>query len=582
MLYPQSNAFRQSIALSDLWDFRADPEGTGEAAGWGKGFSDGQPITVPGSWNEQLAEVYNYWGDAWYQTRFALPWGWRDKRIRVRFGSVNYLADVWLNGVKLGQHEGGHLPFDFDVTPCLKDEENRLVVRVNGDLRPERVPPGNVPDDRLDSFVHTDQYPRNSYDFFPFCGIHRPVLLYAVSPQAINDLAVATTMGGSDGLVHVTVERASDGPATVRLTLTGHGVEIVEEAAVTGAAVEMTLRVPHAALWSHATPNLYDLTAELVQNGAVIDRYTLPIGIRTVAVQGDKLLLNGEPVMLKGFGRHEDFPVVGRGYMPALIVKDYDLMRWVGANSFRTTHYPYSEPMMDLADRLGFLVIDETPAVGMFHHGDGLAHRMRVWEQQIREMIARDRNHPSVIMWSLANEPHNRRPEARSHFKRMFDVARSLDSTRPVTFATYLGLADQSLEWCDVICLNRYNAWYSQGGQLDLGLRLLSEELDAIYAQFPRPLILSEFGADTVAGMHADPPLMFTEEYQVEMLTRYIRLLNEKPYVVGQHVWNMCDFRTAQSPRRVGGLNLKGVFTRDRRPKMAAHRLRELWRGGAG
>ena len=404
MLYPQSNALRQSLDLSGFWDFRADPDRQGEGAGWGEGFSGGQPITVPGSWNEQLRAVYNYWGDAWYQTRFDRPWGWAGKRVFVRFGSVNYLADVWFNGVRLGQHEGGHLPFEFDITRHLKDESNLLVARENGDLTPERVPSGNVWDERLDSFVRADQSPRTSYDFFPFCGIHRPVLLYAVSPEAMVDLTVVTEIEGASGLVRVRVALTPGGAGTVRLILQGHGAELVEETSVSAPAVELVLEVPNAALWSPQTPDLYSLTAELIQGGAVIDRYTLPVGIRAIAVEGDRLLLNGEPVTLKGFGRHEDFPVVGRGYLPALIVKDYDLLRWVGANSFRTSHYPYSEPMLDLADRLGFLVIDETPAVEMFHHPDGLAHRLEVWEQQIRELIARDKNHPSVIMWSLANE----------------------------------------------------------------------------------------------------------------------------------------------------------------------------------
>jgi len=194
-----------------------------------------------------------------------------------------------------------------------------------------------------------------------------------------------------------------------------------------------------------------------------------------------------------------------------------------------------------------------------------------------RLMIARDKNHPSVIMWSLANEPHSKRPAAKGFFRNLYDLARSLDPTRPVTVVSAVGIGEEAFEFCDVACLNRYFGWYTQPGQLDEGCELLSAELDALHTKFPKPLILSEFGADTIPGHHAQPPEMFSEEYQAEMLARHIEVLDSKPFVVGQHVWNLCDFKTGQAVHRMGGMNLKGVFTRDRRPKLAAHRLRELW-----
>jgi beta-glucuronidase len=573
MLYPQSNPFRQCVSLPEFWDFRFDPENHGVDAGWAEGFDGDRPIAVPASWNDQFEGWRDYLGPAWYQTRFDLPWGWEQRRVLLRFGSVNYLAHVWLNGVPLGQHEGGHLPFEFDVTSHLRPEGNLLVVRVEGELAPDRVPPGNVPSDPLDGFGNIG-YPPTAFDFFPFCGIHRPVLLCAIPHGGITDLTVVTEVERGDGVVRVQPDAAE---AEARFTLHGPGAEI---AAKQVASEEAVLTVPGAALWSPASPTLYSLMVELAGKGGVYDRYTLPIGIRTVAVDGDALLLNGEPVMLRGFGRHEDFPVTGRGLMPAVVVKDYALMRWVGANSFRTTHYPYSEQMMDLADRLGFLVIDETPAVGLFFREEGLEQRLALCRQYVQEMIARDRNHPSVIMWSLANEPHSLRPAAKPFFRDLYDLAKSLDPTRPVTVVSCMGIGEESFEFLDVACLNRYFGWYTQSGQLDEGCALLSAELDALHQKYPKPLILSEFGADAVSGWHAQPPEMFSEEYQAEMIARYIEVLNSKPFVVGQHVWNLCDFKTGQAVHRMGALNLKGVFTRDRRPKLAAHRLRELWGGG--
>lgn len=581
MLYPQSNPFRQSIDLSGFWELCLDPEDTGAADQRFLGFSDGRPAAVPASWNEQFADGRDFLGPAWYQVRFDRPFGWDLARQRafLRFNSVNYLAEVWLNGEKLGAHEGGHLPFEFEVTGQLKPEDNLLVVRVDGNLAPDRVPPGNVrgaPVDNFQNFI--ENLPPASFDFFPYCGIHRPVLLYAVPAGALTDLTVVTDIDGADGIVRAALKRSADGgPATARLALRGHGAEVWAETEI-DAAAQVELTVKDAALWAPGSPNLYDLTVELLRDGQVYDRYQLAVGIRTVQISGDQLLLNGRPVYLQGFGRHEDFPIVGRGLLPALVIKDYALMEWVGANSFRTTHYPYSEQMMDLADRLGFLVIDEIPAVGLFFAEEGLERRLALCRQYIEELVDRDKNHPCVIAWSLANEPHSNRPAAKEFFRSLYDLVKTLDDTRPATVVSYVGINEEAFEFVDFLALNRYNGWYYQSGRLDLGVEKLSNELDALYERYRKPLILSEFGADTVAGHHAQPPEMFSEEFQVEMLEAYIKMLRSKPYVIGEHVWNLCDFKTSQGVVRVNGLNLKGVFTRDRRPKLAAHKLRQLWK----
>jgi beta-glucuronidase len=575
MLYPQSNPFRQFIDLSGFWELRFDPEGQGRQTDWANGFTGARPVAVPASWNDQFAEWRDYLGETWYQTRFDLPWGWDTGRqhITLRFGSVNYLAEVWLNGTRLGKHEGGHLPFSFDLTPHVQPEHNMLVVRVEGELAPDRVPPGNVPPDPKHMFLDQHQnFPPTSFDFFPYCGLHRPVLLTATPLEAITDLTVVTELSGR---VHIKINLTEADATTARFSLNDATVQA--EIPVSGDIAETVLDVPDAALWSPGSPRLYDLTVELIRRGAVCDRYTLPIGIREIKVEGDALLLNGQPVYLQGFGRHEDFPVTGRGYLPAVIIKDYALMKWVGANSFRTTHYPYSEQMMDLADRLGFLVIDETPAVGLFFAEEGLDRRLQLCRQYISELIARDKNHPSVIVWSLANEPHSSVPAAKPFLRDLYDLCKSLDPTRPATLVSYIGTAEESFEFYDVMCLNRYYGWYTESGQLDVGCVNLEAEIEAMHARFRKPFILSEYGADAVLGHHAQPPEMFSEEYQADMLERYSEVLRSKPYVVGEHVWNMCDFKTSQGVRRVGSLNLKGVFTRDRRPKLAAHRLQRIW-----
>ena len=579
MLPPRFNRNRQSFDLSGFWDFRFDPEDLGLQDGWQCGFPGGRPAAVPASWNDQFEEGRDFLGPAWYRTDFDLPWGFTEKRLFLRFDSVNYMAEAWLNGQPLGMHEGGHLPFAFEITPFIRPERNRLVLRVDGRLHFEHVPPGDVTGGPEDFFsTHAGNFPQAQFDFFPYCGIHRPVWLVASPHDGLQDVIVQTEISGSSGRVHVRSERTGDAPTLARCQLEGFGQHAMLETAFSGVAAELVIDVPEAAFWSPAKPHLYDLSVELVQAGVVTDSFRLKTGLRTITVEGDRLLLNDQPVYMKGFGRHEDFPVVGRGYLPALIVKDYALMQWTGANSFRTSHYPYSEQMLDLADQLGFLVIDETPAVGLYFREDGLEKRTVLCRQYVQELVQRDRNHPSVIMWSLANEPHSASSLARPFFEQLYQTAKALDPTRPITLVSFLGAGEQAFEFCEVVCLNRYRGWYSQPGNLDEALPLLSAELDALHAQFGKPLILTEFGADALPGQHAQPPEMFSEEYQADLLERTIQLLRQKPYVVGEHVWNLCDFKTCQGITRAGAINYKGVFTRDRRPKLAAHRLRALWR----
>jgi beta-glucuronidase len=278
-------------------------------------------------------------------------------------------------------------------------------------------------------------------------------------------------------------------------------------------------------------------------------------------------------------------------------VRDYELLRWVGANSYRTSHYPYAEEAMDLADRLGVLVINEIPAVGLDFHAQ--PEQADAWlaqcRQELRELIARDKNHPSTIMWSVANEPnagpllgaadpdHEAVALGTGVFRELYEEARRLDGTRPVTL---VGVQGGPREWhalFDVTCVNRYYGWYTDAGRLDAGVAALATELDEWHEALGKPIIVTEFGADTRAGVHATPPEMWSEEYQVEMLRGYLDVAAARPFVAGMHVWNFADFKTGQGTMRAAGLNHKGVFTRDRRPKMAAHLLRERWTGaGAG
>jgi beta-glucuronidase len=432
--------------------------------------------------------------------------------------------------------------------------------------------------------------PATTYDFYPFAGIHRPVVLYSVPETYIEDVTVVTDIHGANASVKVTVKLNEAATGQGSLQLRGGDAPITGELAFTDGTAEATLAVPGARLWSDKTPYLYDLTVATES-----DSYSLKIGIRTIAVDGGKILLNGQPVQMNGYGRHEDFIASGKGLNLPLIVKDYQLMRWTGANSYRTSHYPYSEEEMQMADREGFLIIDEIPAVSL-QMGDEANNpeRLRMCLQQIEEMIARDKNHPAVVIWCVANEPMPKgfgvgalgdsdtsMEEANLPGKIFLETemarVRELDPTRPVTVVTVMGGPQSWMEKCDVICMNRYWGWYTLGGQLDLARQKLADELDQVWNRFHKPIIMTEFGADTIAGYHGHPNVMWTEEYQADYMRFHLEVAAERDFVAGMQLWNFADFAAVQSIARVGGINHKGVFTRARAPKMAVYVLREFW-----
>ncbi len=588
MLYPVQNGVRNKLDLSGIWDFQIDPQGVGAQQRWAHGLPESRPIAVPGSWNEQYEDLFGYLDLAWYVKKAYIPSGWKGQRIFIRVGSAVYFGTIYVNGVEIGWHEGGHLPFAFEITDHVKwDEENAIAISVENVLKPERVPSGNVPGSAMSMFAST---PRTTYDFYPFAGIHRPVVLYSVPPTYIADITVVTEIAGADGVVKVKAQLSAAATCHGKVRLQGSGDSFSADLVFVDGVVEATLVVSNAHLWSDKDPYLYDLTVATPD-----DAYSLKVGIRTITVEGSRILLNGKPVKLNGFGRHEDFIASGKGLNIPLIVKDYDLMRWTGANSYRTSHYPYSEEEMQIADREGFLIIDEIPAVSLQMADEANSpERLRMCLQQIEEMIARDKNHPAVVMWCVANEPmhagvgvgaigESRQDieEANLPGKRFLDTeitrARELDSTRPVTLVTVMGGPQNWMENCDVICMNRYWGWYTLGGQLDIARMLLEGELDQVWGRFHKPIIMTEFGADTIPGYHGHPSVMWTEEYQADFIRFHLEVAEVREFVAGMQVWNFADFAAVQSIARVGGLNHKGVFTRTRTPKMAAHVLREFW-----
>jgi beta-glucuronidase len=589
MLRPQDTTTRERKPLTGLWRFRLDGAGEGRSAEWfRRPLADAREMAVPASFNDVAdPAVREYFGDVWYQTTVRVPRGWDGQRIVLHFESATHRATVWVNDAEVVSHEGGFTPFEAEVTEHVQaGEEARVTVVVNNTLSFQTIPPGVIED------TSHGRRLRYFHDFFNYAGIHRPVWLYATPHVHLTDITVVTGLDGANGSIEYRAEAQDADGAEVRVVLReAAGVEV---ASSTGAS--STLTVPNVHRWAPGDGYLYDLEVQLVGgDGELLDSYHQSVGVRTVAVDGTRFLINGEPFHFKGFGKHEDIPVIGKGHNDAFLVHDFELLKWVGANSFRTSHYPYAEAVLDYADRQGIVVIDETAAVGLNVNlsvedpdarGSTTFSPERVNDQTreahvqaIRELVARDKNHPSVVLWSIANEPESDTEGAERYFEPLFPLTRELDPTRPVGFANLLtapyGKCRVS-QFGDVVMLNRYYGWYVDTGDLEAAETAWENELRG-WAKEGKPIIITEYGADTYPGLHSLLPEPWSEEYQVAFLEMNHRVFDRFDAVVGEQVWNFADFATISGIARVGG-NKKGVFTRDRQPKAAAHTLRRRWR----
>ena len=586
MLRPYDTATRERKNLDGVWDFRIDHEGAGYAEHWFAGpLPDARAMAVPASFNELVttAKEREFFGDLWYSTRVRVPRGWAGQRISLYVESATHRATVWVNGAEVGSHEGGYLPFELDVTDHVTaGQEVLLTFAVNNTLSFQSIPPGVIEDN------WKGRHQRYFHDFYNYAGIHRSVWLVASPKERIEDVTVVTGFDGDDGLVHIRTE-APAGFTIRNLLADPEGREVT-----TGDGADVTLRVPDVHPWAPGDGYLYQLTVQLLQNGKVADEYPVKVGVRTVEVRGTKFLINGKPFYFTGYGMHEDHAIVGKQHNNALMLRDIACLEWSGANSMRTSHYPYSEDFMDYADRVGLVVIDETPAVGLnMSIGGGIfgtqgyttyspdtvnditqANHAAV----IRDMIARDKNHPSVVLWSIANEPESETEAGEHYFEPLFAEARAADPTRPVGFVNMMVATHGKCrvsQFADVIMLNRYYGWYVFAGDLELAEKAWSKELND-WATDGKPIIITEYGADTLQGLNQMVPQPWSEEYQVEFLKMTSRVFDSIDAVVGEQVWNLADFATTSGITRVGG-NKKGAFTRDREPKAAAHWLRSRW-----
>lgn len=587
MLYPVTNEHRSIIDLNGIWQFKL--EGNQDTIDVTRPLNTDLVMAVPGSYNDQgvTTNIRNHVGNVWYERTFTIPKVLSNERIVLRFGSATHKATVYIDGQEVTSHQGGFLPFEVELNDQFYSGQHRLTVCVNNILDETTLPVGDY-SETTDKDGNLIKKNKPNFDFFNYAGLHRPVKIYTTPRTFIEDIEIIPELKGDIAEVGYTVvTNATVDEVLVRL-IDEEGHIVAETSGFNG-----SIKVEQPHLWEPLNAYLYHLEVTLLDNNQIIDSYAERFGIRSVEVKKGQFLINNRPFYFKGFGKHEDTYYNGRGLNEVVNVMDFNLIKWIGGNSFRTSHYPYSEEMMRLADEQGIVVIDETTAVGVHLNFSTILSGVTLrntfeeigtkeaHESVIKGLIERDKNHACVVMWFIANEPASTEAGAKAYFEPLVHLARACDPQhRPVTIVTILTSQPdtcQVQDLVDVLCLNRYYGWYTQTGDLVAAKEALRTELDGWTEKQPdKPIMFTEYGADTVAGIHAISDELFTEEYQVRYYEANHEVIDEYPQFIGEQTWNFADFETSTDIIRVQG-NKKGIFTRERRPKAVAHYFKKRW-----
>jgi beta-glucuronidase len=570
---------RTTVSLNGAWRVIVDPFDNGRSGF----FRDAKPkdkrdlveysfdaspvINVPGDWNTQRESLMFYEGTVWYKRAF--NYRKRDgKRVFIHFGAVNYQASVYLNGEKLGDHEGGFTGFNFEATSVLKDGENDLIVEVSNVRRADAVP-------------------GIKFDWWNYGGITSDVNLVEVPATFIQDYSVQLDRGSTH---EISGWVRSNGPLSkheVTIQIPEAGIDFKAPTNADGSAsfkfdasVLACGKKPAKdcsaplKLWSPENPKLY----RVVVSGEA-DSVSDEIGFRTIEVQGAKILLNGKPIFLRGISMHEEAPFrEGRAFSPEDAATLLGWVKDLGCNFVRLAHYPHNENEIRLADRMGLLVWSEIPVYWDIDWGNPAT--LANAEAQLRDMIARDHNRAAVILWSISNETPVK-PERLTFLRQLAQDARDLDSTRLITSALnhvegsgsdVRALVDPFGDVLDVLGLNEYLGWY--GGR--------PEDADKLQwkSSWEKPLIVSEFGGGAVYGRHGDADERWTEEYQENLFQHQLGMVERMPNLAGLTPWVLMDFRSPL--RMLPGVqdyhNRKGLISNRGQRKLAFYVLQNFYR----
>lgn len=527
-------------SLDGVWQFRPDPQDRGELEGWHLREMPGwKQVTVPHTWQVD-AETAGYQGAAWYRRVFEAPPAWNGKTVRVEFEAVYHTATVWVNGRKVGSHLGkGYTAFTCDITAALRPGPNVLAVRADNRFNDLMLPRGS------------------SYDWTQDGGIIRPVSLLVTPPVYIERVdvdAVPDLATGNARLdVRVVVHNSSRGPASVQPTweaaeddtdaVVSRQRRAVAATVPPGAssviAMPATLQAPR--LWHFDHPNLYRLTASV--NG---HEFTTVFGVRSVQVRSGGLYLNGERVWLMGAermaGSHPDY---GMAEPASWIEHDHRDMKELNT-VFTRVHWPQDRRVLDFCDREGILIQEEVPTWGPKTFGSKpVAEIVDNGLEQLREMIHRDRNHPSVFAWGLCNEVNGQNPTSQEFIRRMYDEARQIDPNRLRTYASHSLHKTPERDasgMMDFISCNEYYETWNRGTVADL-----ERTLDAIHAAFPdKMVVISEYGMCECNPRHTggDPR-------RIDILERHTSVFRRRPWIGGAIFFDYNDYRTHMGDKGV-------------------------------
>jgi beta-glucuronidase len=555
---------RTTVSLNGAWHAIVDPFDNGRSGLFRDekprsksdrveySFDSSPVLSVPGDWNTQREQLMFYEGPVWYRREFNYHQR-PNERVFVYFGAANYQSTVYLNGEKLGAHEGGFTAFNFEATSLLREGDNFLIVEVNNVRRADGVP-------------------ALKFDWWNYGGITRDVMLVEVPATFIQDYSVQLVRSSQNEIAGWVQLNGTQGGQKIRLEIPEAGVhETLTGNAEGRASFHFTAKLE---LWSPEHPKLYDV---MLSSGddVIHDR----IGFRTIEVQGANILLNGKPIFLRGISMHEEAPFrEGRAFSPE---DAQTLLGWVkdlGCNFVRFAHYPHNENEIRLADRMGLMVWSEIPVYWDIDWTNPAT--LASAEAQLRDEIARDHNRASVILWSVANETPVK-PERLTFLTQLVKDARELDSTRLITSALNhtenTGADERTLndplgDVLDVVGLNEYLGWY--GGR--------PEDADRMQwkLKWNKPLIVSEFGGGAVFGRHGDADEIWTEEYQENLYQHQLGMVERMPNLAGMTPWVLMDFRSPL--RMLPGVqdyhNRKGVISNRGQKKLAFYTLQKFYK----
>ena len=514
-------------------------------------FDESPTLQVPGDWNSQEEKLLYYEGTIWYKKSFDYSKKEKANRVFVHFGAVNYIAEVYLNGEKLGVHEGGFTPFNFEVTNILKGKNNYLVLKVDNTRFKEAVPTINT-------------------DWWNYGGITRDVNLVELPPIFIQDYFIQLKKGTQD---HITgFIQLSDNIKNTNVKIQIPELNFSKKINnINSIITNFDFEINGIELWSPENPKLYNIVITSSQE-TLQDQ----IAFRTIETKDGEILLNGKAIFLRGICMHEENTMRGgRAYSEADALVALTWAKELNCNFMRLAHYPHNEHTIRLADKMGMLLWEEIPVYWTIDFNNEKVFQKS--NNQLTELITRDKNRASVIIWSMANETPQ--SEVRNTFlKKLINQARKMDNTRLVSAALQHRTKDRvnviddpiSRE-VDVIGFNQYIGWYG-GHPKDV------PNVKWFFDQ-KKPVIISEFGGGALAGYHADRETRWTEEYQEYLYEQSILMMKKMPALRGVTPWILADFRSPKRtlPKIQDGWNRKGLISNSGNKKKAFYTLQSWY-----